>query len=166
MVNAIKATLKAWPIITLVTLLVCLLTEATAKVFGIELPEQNSLDIVRSSIGLNVEFFKILFLALVVAPIGEELFFRGLLWRLPLWKKSESLVLGITFGVISAVLFSAAHYMRVGAKLDNAFVALFFFGLAQCYLYRRNKTILSPILNHFLFNFTNLVLLLLVMWFE
>ena len=45
---------------------------------------------------------------------------------------------------------------------DAAFLALFFFGLAQCWLYRKTDHIWCAILNHGLFNLTNLVLLFLL----
>ena len=59
---------------------------------------------------------------------------------------------------LSSAAFSAAHYLSQPFP-DNAFIALFFFGLSQCWLYRRTGRLWCAILNHGLFNLTNLVLL-------
>ena len=45
---------------------------------------------------------------------------------------------------------------------NNAFIALFFFGMAQCWLYRKTDRLWAPMLNHALFNLTNLVLLFIL----
>ena len=58
----------------------------------------------------------------------------------------------------SSLLFSAAHYIAQPWP-DAAFLALFFFGAAQCALYRKTGRIWCAMLNHALFNLTNLVLL-------
>jgi len=63
--------------------------------------------------------------------------------------------------VVSAALFSAAHYIAQPWP-DAAFLALFFFGLAQTWLYAKTKRIWCAMLNHALFNLTNLVLLFVV----
>ncbi|MGN0832153.1 MAG: lysostaphin resistance A-like protein [Kiritimatiellia bacterium] len=63
--------------------------------------------------------------------------------------------------VFSAALFSAAHYIAQPWP-DAAFIALFFFGLAQCWLYRKTERLWCPMLNHALFNLTNLVLLIVI----
>ena len=76
------------------------------------------------------------------------------------------------FAVASSAVFSAAHYIDYIAlvksggfqwlPLSNAFLALFFFGIAQCWLYRKTDRIWCPMLNHCLFNLTNLVLMFVV----
>ena len=60
--------------------------------------------------------------------------------------------------IASALLFSAAHYIQQPFP-DAAFLALFFFGLAQCWLYRKTGNIWCAMVNHGLFNATNLILL-------
>ena len=159
MLKNLKFTLKAWPAITLVTVGLCFLTTWVAGLFGITLHEQASLAVVRKCAGFNWPFIKILLMVLVAAPIGEELVFRLVLWKLPsffLPRFTQAIA------VISAELFAAAHYLQMPFP-DNAFISLFFFGLAQCWLYRRAGGwlgIVSPMINHFLFNLTNLVCLL------
>ena len=60
-----------------------------------------------------------------------------------------------------SALFSAAHYIAQPFP-DSVFIALFFFGMAQCYLYKKTSSIWAPVLNHTLFNLTNLVLLFVI----
>ncbi|MBQ2630168.1 MAG: CPBP family intramembrane metalloprotease, partial [Kiritimatiellae bacterium] len=66
-----------------------------------------------------------------------------------------------TLAVVVAALFSAAHYISQPFP-DSAFIALFFFGLAQCWLYAKTDRSWCPMLNHALFNLTNIVLLLVL----
>ena len=174
----LKLTLKSWPVITAVTIGLCYLTQTVAKWFGIELPDQKNIEIVRKIAGLNWQFAFLCVQVLVIMPALEELVFRGLLFRLPARRKdarhatsvaSEGLetkgtrpeVWAIACAVISSALFSAAHYLAQPWP-DAAFLALFFFGLAQCWLYRRTDRIWCAMLNHGLFNLTNLVLLFIV----
>ena len=124
---------------------------------------------------------------LVLLPAVEELVFRCLLFKLPIKMlckredarqeredakqetedgrgrqtrdKRRAKVTAAAF--VSSMLFSAAHYLAQPWP-DSAFLALFFFGLAQCWLYRKTDRIWCAILNHGLFNLTNLVLLFLL----
>lgn len=160
----LRLTLKAWPVIALATIGLCFLTTFVAQLFGITLREQASLDFVKRAAGFNWRFIKILLNVLVVAPVVEELFFRGLCWRLPVWNLHGRRLWPLLVALASSALFSAAHYLQLPWP-DNAFVALFFFGLAQCWLYRRAGKwydIWCPMLNHALFNLLNLVLLFTV----
>ena len=45
---------------------------------------------------------------------------------------------------------------------NNAFVALFFFGMAQCWLYNKTGKLWTALLNHALFNLTNLILIFIL----
>ena len=165
----LRFTLMAWPVITLVVIGLCALTDFVAKAYGIALPEQTQLKFVRELAGWNWKFAIVLAQVVVVAPLLEEFVFRYLLVRLPI----RLLRLGgfgsfVTVTLGSAV-FSAAHYLDfialvkshalVWTPLSDAFVALFFFGLAQCWLYAQTRRLVYPILNHALFNGANLALL-------
>ena len=168
----VKTTLKAWPLIAAATIGISMATTLVAEAFGMKLTVQASLGVIRRMAGLNWPFVKMLLYVLVRAPVLEELVFRGLLWRLPAgvlgWifgkaRLPRALAAGLSavLAVVASILFSAAHYVNMPWP-DNAFAALFFFGLAQCWLYRRVgkwHAIWCPVLNHFLFNLTNLVLL-------
>lgn len=176
MPKTLKKTLFAWPVVFLGTIAVCWLTQALAKgLFGIDLPAQQSLGYVSRARGF--ELAKIVFLVAVAAPVMEEFIFRFLLYKLPLkiggWIIPKLIYYVILFPLIVAIcssaVFSFAHYVdtAVLAKSgefvflgwNNAFLALFFFGMMQCWLYSSAKWLLAPILNHSLFNLTNLVLL-------
>ena len=162
--------------ITIVTIGLCFLTQCAAKIFGVNLPDQANVELVRNEIlhmfDTEKNFISAAFLILqvivqviVLLPILEEFIFRYLLVRLPLnfaKLKFSSRILFSTEGalaILSSILFSAAHYIAQPFP-DSAFVALFFFGAAQCMLYRKTLNIWCPILNHALFNLTNLILAL------
>ena len=175
----LKLTLKAWPVITLMTIGLCFLTQWGAKAFfGIDLPEQDALQQVlkqlRTAFTDAAHFevaMKNLGMILVFAPVVEEILFRFILWRLPstgfsfLAKKLRmnaiTPAIPIAIAVLASAVFSAAHYLQMHWP-NNAFLALGFFGLAQCRLYAKTERLWSPMLNHFLFNLTNLVLLLIL----
>jgi len=173
-VNTVKLTLKTWPAIFLITVAFSFMTQCAAKRFGIELPEQTNLELVRSHFGWNLTFASIVFQIAVLMPALEEIIFRYALFKLPLaavsrFRKSDPRAAAVSIAVISAAVFSFAHYIDYMALFkkavwslrpaDNAFLALWFFGMAQCWLYRRTSSIGGPILNHTLFNTTNLILL-------
>ena len=88
------------------------------------------------------------FTAIIVAPVGEELLFRGVLYgfikqrgrpRLALWT--------------SAVLFAAVHGNAVG------FLFFIFLSMILVALYEQTKNIFTPILLHALFNAVNFTLI-------
>lgn len=158
--------------IALATIGLSLLTQFVADLFGIKLPEQEQTKIAYY-IGTHClesaqhfkAFLQLLLMVLVFAPVAEETLFRlptRLTWKRKAWVWALCAVL------ISA-LFSFSHYPDYtvlfkgqGLRLnppDGAFVALFFFGLAQCWLYLRTRSIWCAMLNHLLFNATNLALM-------
>lgn len=85
--------------------------------------------------------------AVVVAPVCEEIVFRGYLY--PAAKRFA----GTWAAAIStALLFSAAHG-NLGALLP-----LFIFGLVIIYVYERTRSIWAPIAIHFCFNGATVVI--------
>ena len=168
---ALHLTLKAWPVIAAATIGLCYLTQLVAGWFGIELPDQANIELVKRYAGWNRTFLVLCAQVIILMPTIEELIFRYLLFKLPTRKLAkfrrftdspDSLIAkpSITkfVAVFSSILFSAAHYI-VQPWPDAAFIALFFFGLAQCWLYKKTDHLWCAILNHGLFNLTNLVLL-------
>ena len=171
-----KTTLRAWPVIAASTIGLCFLTQTVAKLFGIDLPDQQNVEIVRKwllhafdSSRNFVMCASLLLQVLLLLPAVEELIFRWLLFMLPQRIAAKRAgrtddgfrrpgPLGCSLAAVSSALFSAAHYMAQPFP-DAAFIALFFFGLAQCWLYARTGRIWCPMLNHFLFNLTNLFLM-------
>jgi membrane protease YdiL (CAAX protease family) len=94
--------------------------------------------------------------AVVIAPIGEELFFRGMLFRALRDRH------GFWVGAVgSAVGFGLIHFIP-GSAVDAALLmfAMFFTGLALCFLYERRGTIVAPLAAHVTFNVIGIVLLL------
>jgi len=178
-------TLKAWPAVAFATIGLCFLTKTVAGWVGVDLPDQQNVEVVKRCLErafASARHFGVaaLLVAQVVAllPIIEEFVFRGLLFRLPtrlLAKRitardarhetggtgaPHSIIRLFDYSIISlsAFLFSAAHYLAQPWP-DAAFLALFFFGAAQCWLYRKTGRLWCAMLNHALFNLTNLVLL-------
>ena len=164
--DKLKFTFKAWPVIAAATIGLCFLTQGVAKLFGIDLPDQEQMTTVRNYLLHtfdSMQHFKVtvslLLQVLLMAPMLEEALFRQLGWRLPVKFLSRGKSAAVwAFAVASSAVFSAAHYMAQPFP-DAAFIALFFFGLAQCWLYARTGRIWCPMLNHFLFNLTNLFLM-------
>ena len=169
----IRFTLKVWPAVTIVTIGLCYLTWLVAGWFGIDLPDQQNVEVVKqclenafASPRQLLAAILVLVQILVLAPVLEELLFRGLLFKIPckgvrkIWPSSHSIIRLFEYSIIafSSALFSASHYYFQPWP-DSAFLALFFFGLAQCWVYRKTDRIGCAMLDHGLFNLTNLVLL-------
>ena len=165
--DKLKFTFRAWPVIAAATIGLCFLTQGVAKLFGIDLPEQHQIEMVRWWIIHAFDSFRhfltcalLLAQVLVLLPAIEEFVFRWLLFMLPV-RKIEKRTARVPILMLSSVLFSAAHYIAQPFP-DAAFIALFFFGIAQCWLYRKTDRIWCPMLNHALFNLTNTVLLFVI----
>ena len=198
--SSLKFTLKAWPVIAAATIGLCYLTQLVAGWFGIELPDQQNIDIVRKcgqhafdSLKNFGVFALLCAQVIILLPAIEEIVFRWLLFRLPLRivrkrggetpppqsitpmsqrtvppaslqnvaQSGRGRLAPALSAFFSSALFSAAHYLAQPWP-DAAFVALFFFGLAQCWLYCKTDRIWCAMLNHGLFNLTNLVLLFIL----
>ena len=159
--TSLTQTLKSWPAIAAATIGLCYLTQLVAKGFGIELPDQANIELVKRYAGWNRTFLILCAQVLILMPALEELIFRYLLFKLPCRGAPGGRALPLTASILSAALFSAAHYLFQPWP-DAAFIALFFFGLAQCWLYRKTGHLWCAILNHGLFNLTNLVLLFIL----
>lgn len=167
----------------LTTLAVFLGAIAICQVFEwLGFPEQDQVKKIKElkdMAGWNSAFILVVVQVLFVVPPFEELLFRYLLFRFPsrLVSKDEPsqlFVLHPSFfiAVISSVLFSFCHYIDFGLiiagrgfallPISNAFLALFFVGLAWCWLYQRSKSIWCSMLSHSIFNSVNFALALLI----
>ncbi len=163
----VKAALKAWPVMFFAAGGICFATSKTAQFFGCDLRDQASLDIFKNAHGWRLVLFCLY--AVIGAPVAEECIFRALLFRLPTVSLGKKLAvkavpglektLLAAFAAVSSVLFTAMHYGKVNPFPDNAFLALFFIGVFQCMLYTRTGRLSVVIINHILFNLTNLVAL-------
>jgi len=86
--------------------------------------------------------------AVLLAPIGEELFFRGLIYR---WLRGRMSVPTATG--ISAILFAVSHMAPASAP------ALLIFGFAAAYSAELTGGLMTPILFHIFFNLLQVGLL-------
>ena len=170
--DRLKTTLTAWPAITAGAIATCYLTKVAAACMGIKLPDQDQIELVRQYIGLNKVFVQLVVQIVAIIPAIEEAIFRFGLFKLP----ARFFKQRIPIAIASSAIFSFAHYIDYVKLLkyhpfellgwNDAFLALFLFGLAQCWLYSKTDRIWCPILNHALFNITNLVILIVVSLFE
>jgi len=111
--------------------------------------EQHAVDLILHAKSPWLGAYMVIF-AVVIAPVGEEFFFRGLLFSTAKhfgWRR------GGWIGV--SLLFALIH---VNAP---TFLPLFVLALALTWLYETTDGLLAPVLAHSLFNTANLVLLLL-----
>ena len=174
--NRLKFTLKAWPVIAVATIGISLLTLGVANLIGIDLPDQSQMKLVRDcfsgafdNLKAFLNLLSVLLQVLVLAPALEETLFRLTLFKLPTlaWRRGAPI-----FAVASSAIFSFVHYIDYAALVSTgsfaltgwnaAFAALFFFGLAQCWLYKKTERVWCPILNHALFNLFSIALCLVI----
>lgn len=87
----------------------------------------------------------------IVAPIAEEVFFRGVAFNA--WLRER----GRRFAYIgSAALFAAIHVSLV------SLLPIFLLGLALAWVYRRTRSLVAPIAMHATFNAISIAIALLV----
>lgn len=93
--------------------------------------------------------------AVVVAPITEELLFRGLVYRSI--RDRHGVALG---AIVSALLFGVIHYVP-GPWPDAVAlqITMVVTGLGLALVYERRKTLLSPIVGHAAFNLIAVVVI-------
>ena len=93
--------------------------------------------------GLPAYFFAF---AVIVAPIDEEILFRGFL--VPR--------IGI---ILSALIFGILHFLSYASVSE--FIAAFVFGLIAGYVFKRTKSLYATIIPHVLVNVLGILALLL-----
>jgi membrane protease YdiL (CAAX protease family) len=86
---------------------------------------------------------------IILAPISEELVFRGAIYRF--FKSSFSPRLAI---ILSALLFAAIHSNLL------SLIPLFFLGIFLAIAYEKSGNILVPIIFHAIFNTVNVIIIL------
>ena len=117
---------------------------------SVQAPEQVPQDL--SPVGLAVTIVY----AVAIAPFGEELFFRGILFRALRDR------FGFTVGAAgSAVAFGLIHYIP-GPAIDAALLMLVmtFVGAAFAFIYERRGSFAAPLAAHVMFNVIGLALIL------
>lgn len=109
------------------------------------------------SVGMNFSWinFLLTFLGVgVIAPISEELYFRGLLHG---WFKSRRFAFWLRV-LLSSALFGLAHFDSL-AVVASSFVL----GVANALLYERSRSIWIPIAMHIFTNGSGVLLLYLAL---
>lgn len=89
--------------------------------------------------------------AIIMAPIGEEVCFRGFVYN----------ILRQRAGVWAATLATGVLFGAVHASLVQ-FLPLAFFGIVQCIIYERCKTLWVPMAVHAVFNSLSVLFILLM----
>lgn len=79
-------------------------------------------------------------IAVILAPIAEELLFRGYLFN----RWGETIGLGRAM-IFSSIIFSALHF-------NKGFIGQFIFGIFVCIIYVKTKKLIIPIILHGLNN--------------
>lgn len=104
-----------------------------------------SLDPAPPFLSLNVQLF--LFISVVLAPVAEEFFFRGILLR----------ALGAKFGFAAATVYSSLIFMLLHAQSSYHLTA-FLFSCILCYLYAVSRSLLACIVAHSVVNLSAYVI--------
>jgi len=134
-----------------VSLLSVPLLSVFRHVFGehVQPPEQIPQDLSRNAKIITA------FLALVLAPITEELFFRGILYRGV--RDRHGVVAGL---LVSALLFGASHVVE-GPWQDTLYLQtlMVFTGLGLATIYERRGNLVADIAAHMAFNVIGIVII-------
>ena len=110
------------------------------KYFQPDLQPQSIEEMLRSAIRLP-DFVLIMIAGVVLAPVSEEIFYRGMIY--PLFRK----YLGTTWGAVGAgIIFGLAHW-----DLWRA-LPLAIGGAALCYIYEKSDSILVSMVAHGVWN--------------
>jgi membrane protease YdiL (CAAX protease family) len=115
-------------------------------------PEQVPQDLSAAGVAVTIAY------AIVIAPLHEELFFRGVLFR----GVRDRYGLGAGLGA-SGLGFALIHY--IDAPWQDALLlmgVMLFNGIALAWWYDRRRTIVAPVVAHMLFNVIGLTLILTV----
>ncbi len=115
-------------------------TSALMKLLGPNAVE-SQLDFLKDMLQDRVAVAVLILMIAVVAPICEEIFFRGVVFG-----SARAVGLSKTGVAISAVLFAAVHLLPLLAP----FYALF--AVVMCWLYARTGTLAAPIAAHVTMN--------------
>lgn len=134
-------------------LLLMWLSQVVMSALGIPLPEHTFVEFLHDP---NTPRYiePLLWIApVVIAPIAEETFFRGMLQTV-LRRTLRSRVFAV---LVAAGIFGLAHYGQPQAVLP-----LFVFGLLNGFAYERTGSLVGPITFHAMFNLKNLVWQMLI----
>jgi hypothetical protein len=144
------AWLAAYPLVAVASLIWQVLLELAQKIWvNLQTPPQETVKLLAQSSSFR-ENALMIFFAVLVAPVAEELFFRGGLYRFLKSRLPANVAL-----VAASFLFALSHF-----NLET-FLPLFVLGLLLARLYERTGNIVAPILFHAFFNLAMILLILL-----
>jgi membrane protease YdiL (CAAX protease family) len=116
--------------------------------WGVKAEEQQAVQVLRTAVS-TVDRLKLAVVTILLAPVAEEMLFRGLLYA---WIRQigfPRLALVLTAGIFAFVHFNLA-----------TFLPLFVLAVILAVLYERTGNLLAPIAAHSTFNALNFLLLL------
>ena len=116
------------------------------KIMLFEYEEQKLVVEIKKNFNNNL-FFNC-FLIIIVAPIIEEIVFRGLFY-----KTLKNFIPFVQASIISSLIFAIIHENILSLTI------LFLLSLYLTWIYERTNSILYSILTHSIFNFLNLLLI-------
>jgi membrane protease YdiL (CAAX protease family) len=119
------------------------------KVFNITLPPQDLVRWLQPGIYPDYVRYSLMFMAVIEAPIIEEVLFRSIIFR----------GLGTKLPLLPALIISGFVFGIVHVNAATL-LPLWFLGVAFAWVYWKTQRIIAPITMHFLFNGLNLVLCL------
>ena len=122
------------------TILSGIYTGILAKISGPD-AVQNQIDFLKDMLDDRVAVGVLVFLIAVMAPICEEIFFRGVVFG-----SARAVGMSKTGVALSAVLFAIVHLIPILAP----FYA--FFAVVMCWLYVRTGTLAAPMAAHMTMN--------------
>ena len=100
-----------------------------------------------SEVVYNGNIFVQIFAAAIIAPIMEELLFRGLIYNR----------LKCKFKIVWSILFSSIIFGVIHGNIVQ-FIYAFLLGILLAYIYERYKTIWAPIIMHITANFSSIMI--------
>jgi membrane protease YdiL (CAAX protease family) len=162
-----KLALKWFAPITLAAMGLAWCSEQVALLLGFEPPPQDLVKLFTDpGVAWSVKA-KYAAIAVLAAPVVEELIFRKGLFGFCIWcgrrmKRADisdagpSTSFPLAAALATGAVFAAVHFHAA------TFVPLWFLGVAFAWLYWKSGTVFSSMLCHFLFNLVNLVLCLVI----
>ncbi len=144
----VKTGLKYYLIVLPVIIASGFIVNFVLRVFGIEPEQQNIINNILSENSSGVFAFMIFF-GIIVAPIAEELLFRGFMQP----------ALRITYGKLQTVLISGFVFALIHWNAQ-VFLQIFILGLLLAYLFETTGSLVAPITVHVCHNTATLALLI------
>ncbi len=148
--------LVVFPLVTFFSSIFSIFIYAVFKVQKI--PDQVAIYFLKATMNNPIYFILAMITIVILAPILEEFFFRGILQNF--FKKFLNRWISIIF---TSLIFAFVHY-SYSQKLANITIvgSIFIFSLFLGFIYEKQKSLISPIFLHATFNAINVLNLLVI----